>query len=465
MIRLSLHVLNQDPAVSIHLRPGQSCTVGSSAAADYCISDAAIDAVHCRVICQISGGYIECFETERNISVNGTRKNRSRLADADELKLGSTKLTVKLPREEMPELSFSVDFGSEQPPSTLLSPIISKPRRETEDSETVPDNDDVAEPDAQTSAEGLIEKDLPQSESANAQMSSDGVASESAAANGDASNGDVLDFDDDLPPSPVAPVAASEEPNSTATTIPPKSHQLAKGSPVFEFDSTEPKDAPLSEEDLATLNDENVEQVTLGRTDLESEVAGSEPAASAKQLAAPAESKTEGDSKAPFPGGADMVKYWKWTGSSAIELLNSILTGPADMTLYESTAQGIVVSDLEGEVDQEAFLKRPKLVLLVSRESLNELTLLTHRKRWEDRIGHPQAVAMFMALSPKRIVNDFLTAVEACVTVADKEVELYYRKVVSQQVTLRRTDVNKLLTAVCQPRTDINAACQAATDI
>lgn len=84
--------------ISIQLRPGQTCVIGSSPIADYCVEDPNISIIHCRVYHNTSGGFIECFDAAEAIAINDKLKNRSRLAPGDRLTIGIATFDVELRR-------------------------------------------------------------------------------------------------------------------------------------------------------------------------------------------------------------------------------------------------------------------------------------------------------------------------------------------------------------------------------
>ena len=60
----------------------------------------------------------------------------------------------------------------------------------------------------------------------------------------------------------------------------------------------------------------------------------------------------------------------------------------------------------------------------ISSLDLSTLEKLVRQKRWEDRIGHPQAVTMFLTFLPKRMLREFFNSISACILIHENDVEL-----------------------------------------
>ncbi len=72
----------------IRLNSGQSCTIGSSAAADFLIESDDLHEIHCRLSCHRRQSFIECFDLDARITINQASSNRSKLANGDLLNIG-----------------------------------------------------------------------------------------------------------------------------------------------------------------------------------------------------------------------------------------------------------------------------------------------------------------------------------------------------------------------------------------
>lgn len=108
MSRLTLTPTGTDGEL-IRLANGQSCTIGSSSAADFKISNG--DGVHCRVTCRGRHCFIECLRSALSIQINGTSVNRSAIADGDQLKIGAVEFKVEFvkPKQD-PRVEVSINF-------------------------------------------------------------------------------------------------------------------------------------------------------------------------------------------------------------------------------------------------------------------------------------------------------------------------------------------------------------------
>ena len=91
--------------------------------------------------------------------------------------------------------------------------------------------------------------------------------------------------------------------------------------------------------------------------------------------------------------------------------------------VYRSEINQIYADHLE-EVSLSGLTQLQPAVFLISSLDLREVQKLVRLKRWEDRIGHPQAVTMFLTFMPKRIITEFFDAIDACVLIHENDVEL-----------------------------------------
>lgn len=102
MISLILKPVPRASAEIIRLQPGQSCTLGASPAADFCLDSAGIAPIHCRISCRNRFGFIEGLDADSKVIVNGEAFNRSRIVNEDKLRIGLIEFVVVTTAETKP---------------------------------------------------------------------------------------------------------------------------------------------------------------------------------------------------------------------------------------------------------------------------------------------------------------------------------------------------------------------------
>lgn len=195
---------------------------------------------------------------------------------------------------------------------------------------------------------------------------------------------------------------------------------------TFTFDSAEIGDVDLSQSDLDEMNETDPGAVVIGNVDLESELLDESTDESPVFRPFDAD-ESEADSGAVSTGmmlenGVNAGKHWKWTGSHAIGVLQQLLEADSQLNVFQCDIKQIRAVEVE-EHSVRWFKKQKTIVYLISHLDEAELNQLIRSKRWGERIGHPQAVTMFLALSPRRIVDEFFESISACVLM-NEELEL-----------------------------------------
>ncbi|MFK7767212.1 MAG: FHA domain-containing protein [Mariniblastus sp.] len=488
MTRLSLHSRDENPSLSIRLRVGQYCTVGSSTAADYCIRGDGIEPVHCRIGCQTSGGYVECFNPLTNIVINDSPKDRTRLSHGDQLSIGSVHLIVDLPKEEIETPNFSLSFEDESTPTTKVAETVEFDHNKyaADHGGTLTIETDVDDSNNETGADSEADIDLDPQANQNSESSSSDSSSEfddemsdlDSTAIPTTFDSDGPDSDWDLPEDLVSESENTEEQadenvelgssmieihesinvsildpldstdaeleafadsddeksesaSSRETSSESKSSadtpekvadetvdKQSSKSMTFEFDSADPTDIQLTSSELKNLTDDDSPEFSdLGSLDLEAELDERD------QLGDKNQPNDQVLSRGEFlPGGSQIGKHYRWNGLAAVDGIEAITSDPK-IKIYRSSFKQITLERFE-EVSLKWFQNQDASVFLLSRMEMPDLLQLLRKRRWEDRIGHPQAITMFLALSPKRILAEFFEAFDACVIVGEADVEL-----------------------------------------
>ena len=460
--------------LSINLREGQYCTVGCGAAADYCINTGGVGTVHCRVGCRSNGGFIECLDSNATIVVNGSTLNRSRLSDGDALQIGSLPVRVVVLRSDKPPKTFAIAFEDETKAGTEISP---EPETRPSqggaagvDSVTEDESSEAVSPDLEQQSASLPIEQLPQKTASGVPVeiaasplvdtiptpsSPTAKANNSSALAGDSpvneqppepnsdsplSESDAIssldsaavssDITKDLGNQPAERTNHEDQFRSSAadqSQALPK--PVAPGRALFEFDSTDPSSSPLVEADLQKLAQLDSVDGLLGNHDLESmldapliNVTNDEENVESRDTSGDSVSAAE-DSEPLLSSGIQTDKHWKWTGGSVLHLVDKLLSSREDIKIYVNDNQQMIQIEPQ-EMFERCERKKGTGIYLLSTLSLSELFIITRQKKWDGRLGHPQALSMFLTLSQKRISDEFFEPIDACLLLNEGEVEL-----------------------------------------
>jgi hypothetical protein len=212
---------------------------------------------------------------------------------------------------------------------------------------------------------------------------------------------------------------------STAREAPARSSS-DQSKPQFEFDSAEPEDLEISHKEFDELSKPKSNQVTMGSIDLERVLVDaneSETISAVKFGLQEPEVAEEDETGQVFGGGICLGKYWRWNGEQAIAALQHLIDSSTESLVYRSEVNQLTLDAFE-EISLSRLAQQQPAVFLISSMNLLDLRQLVRKKRWEDRIGHPQAVTMFLTFLPKRMLSEFFDAIDACVLIHENDVEL-----------------------------------------
>ena len=376
--------------------------------------------MHCRIGFLQNAGFVECFDASATINIAGKDKNRSRLTNGDLLNVGDVGFTVTIPQPAKPAKVFDIEFddadtvdsadeatdGKAQPPQDLVD-------QGSVDSQTDPSpvvrSIDFADtpPSSRPSPENEQEPDAaPKSE----------VTSAS-----------------DATPAPTATSESNER---------KRSREASDHRPVFEFDSVEPDDIKLTEEDLDAIENMNANSLVL--QDFDSMVAETFPDELRKQPSPSDAAKTElfdTQTTEPtlgaedfIPHGTDTGKCCRWTGSSVLPAVEFIQQRRPSLNCFEIGEHVNLASCSFTDISQAVADKDgPKIFLLTEKSSI-KLSSFFAAKRWNERLGHPQALSMFLTLLPAKSIRRLFEQIDACVLIQKSDLELvrFNRKLVKQ---------------------------------
>ena len=393
MPQLFLQSFDANSGLSISLRHGQSCTIGLSTVADYRVNAIGVSAVHCRVVCRPSGGFIECLEEKTFIVINGAYRSRSRISHGDLLKIGAVSVSVKMPTPNIGFDNFNIDLSNET---------------ETTSSDFSIDFDSD-EQDEIIVSDGIIDVEMPASQNSATQHAADNS---------------ISSIHSELSSSAFVNLSEDELKMSDATQT--QLNPLDR--PFFEFDSTESADATISIEELECVpQTENFANAPLSEPlhGSHANQASTSDEANDDIQNTPTTSSADGSdhSNSGLSSPTDTGKFFKWTGDNAVAVFHQMQNTQAPLNIYRILS-GQIKSVSEADIRKHLSAKIVPAVFLLSKLSSEDLMSQIQSRKWIDRIGHPQAITMFLTLSPKRLVTEFFTLVSVCLLLQNDEVEL-----------------------------------------
>lgn len=393
----------------------------------------------CRLNCLQSGGYIEVLDPERSLIVNNVAKKRSRLVDGDTLTLGNITLEVTIPQTSSPSSpDFHINFEEEGSDSTLSDDVIEfdsdlesydveaitatdPPLFSEEETETEDIFEDKGENSDVTPATGLGDARFSFENSDHEEGEFHPAASDNAPPGGPSHN-------KDQPPSANddRSAAATPEPNA-----PPPSGQRSS-QPQFSFDSTDPADVDLSETELQDVLEDAVEEsfptMNISISDASSSDSDSisvslDHDVDLSLLDSPFDDQANIDRAPDLADAVHTGKFYRWSGAPLENAVAQILERMTRINLFQ--CKGLQTTALPLNILRDnQFLNQDTQLYLLTRLSMPELQNQIRENRWDDRMGHPRALRMFLEYAPTKTLEHFFQYVDAVLTVEDNEASL-----------------------------------------
>lgn len=428
LAKLALTQIGND-GLQISLMSGQSCTIGSSAAADYSLTSEELDEIHCRITCRGNSCFVECFHFESKIIVNDKNANRSSLSDGDSLRLGKHHFLVDFESNRVRPVEL-VESTNEQEYDSLEE-VFSLP-----DAAPIDADDDSKSPSSLAPESSADELDADVKPVAQESLEENSLFQDSLDDDSHASDSDSLDHDSDEPfgfddQGFDFPEVSDEQP-----TVADTSEQGEKDSDL-EFasdqseDSIQPdsNDTSLDSEDFSdsvTPSEMPEHSTTVIGTELSSDfedAIDSEADSTLADLRDMKSWKLDEDSDEPIaPSGDPKASEFlrnlanrslldKKSGDEAVVALMQILDSN-DANLFQIQSHAIKLIEFS---EFEEFTDVKDSVFLVSELAENELQTLLVEKRWLGRMKYPLGLQRYLELSPSKIFDSFFKAVSACV--------------------------------------------------
>ena len=391
---------------------GQFCTLGSSSAADYCVRASGVLPMHCRIGCRQNGGFIECFDDNATITIAGGNKNRSRLTDGDILKIGVVAIQVKIPLPERPSASFNIAFNdhgnaeeSDAPEVALTQPEVAVTQSQNQlETPTISPPVKPKENKTENLAPPII-------------LPSDKTDLEPNEIEPDHSTKNQLES--------VTPTSSDPTPKEiTSTDDSGRSSSTKTDKPIFEFDSVDSTDTKLTEEDLNVIENMNGNSLVLPDFDvMAAETFPDHNFDQSQPTDTPPDSSNSG-SQNLIPGGSDTGKCCRWTGKEVLPTLELLEQHLSSLQCFDIETNVCLVPCSFGDIKQAVSDQSGPRMFLLTEKSQNDLIRFFAAKRWFERLGHPQALSMFLTLLPAKHIKLLFAEINTCVLVQQDSIEL-----------------------------------------
>ena len=372
--------------------------------------------MHCRIGYRQNGGFIECFDDSATINVAGIDKNRSRLTNGDILKIGLVGIEVVIPQSGVPATVFDIAFDDDDTKtvetSDALASAVEQPQAFSDTSATEPQQavtETLTAPDkAPTDLGTLTETDLDDSTS---------YQTESITPSKDNDNAPALENEATFTQD------ESDRPSSDSS-----GSVKSADKPVFEFDSVDPADIKITEEDLDVI--ENMTGNSLVLQDFDAMVAETFPDHLRNQSVPQDTSEPQPpepaspDSDKLIPGGSDTGKCCRWTGKTVLSVVEFIEQRCSSLQCFDIEENVNLINCSFADIKHAVANKNGPKIFLLTEKSQNDLRRFFTAKRWNERLGHPQALSMFLTLLPAKNIKLLFAEIDACVLVQNNDIEL-----------------------------------------
>ena len=382
--------------------------------------------MHCRIGCRLNGGFIECFDPSATINVGGTDKNRSRLSNGDLLKIGALRIEVVIPQDSKPAATFDIGFDDIASTQVADASIPFQPEADFFDETTIepPTAQELRELEASrlilnspSSPDDYLD-DQPESQTL-ADNTTATPERDNFVANSNAKEHRPAEVERDQDTDSEAATSSNDDSKSS------RSGQSSK--PIFEFDSVEPDDIKLTEEDLNVI--ENMTGNSLVLQDLDAVVSETFPEhvrdqSTSKEVADTQAQETNSDSENLIPDGVDSGKCYHWTGKTVLPTVELLEQRSSELQCYQVRKNVNLVSCTFAEIKQAVASKDGPKIFVLTNNTEDELHSFFIAKPWNDRLGHPQAISMFLTLLPAKNIERLFANIDTCIMVQGSDVEL-----------------------------------------
>ena len=382
--------------------------------------------MHCRIGCRLNGGFIECLDPSGTINVAGVDKNRSRLTNGDLLKIGTLQIDVVIPQVSEPTTLFDIAIEDFASADTADAPDITQPEADFFDETTIDPAVELDQSDfeflpsalSSNSNPGSSEADQPEPSTPSTEIDAT-REQESSVGNSSSDKKQTAESDNDQA------IGSDKATSSDDDSKSPSSAESDK--PVFEFDSVEPSDIKLTEEDLDVI--ENMTGSSLVLKDFDGMVKETFPEhirdqSTTKETTDTRPQEIGSNSNSSIPTGSDSGKCYHWNGKAVLPTVELIEQRNSEMQCFRVQENGSVVPSSFAEIRQAVASKDGPKIFVLTKNSEDELNSFFTTKPWNDRLGHPRALSMFLTVLPAKNIERLFAKIDACILVQSSDTEL-----------------------------------------
>lgn len=230
--------------------------------------------------------------------------------------------------------------------------------------------------------------------------------------------------------------AAADTPKKST---PPKHNDTANdgASPQFSFDSNDPDDVELSEKDIEGIYDDaKIEtfptmSVSIADdidTDSDSISVSLDHDIDLSLLDSPfdAQGDSSSTSGSLISGGINTGKFHRWQGVSLQPAIDRLIECNRKLNVFR--CRGVQTQIESTSILRDGnFAGSATALFLLTSLPVEELQNAIRTNRWDDRMGHPRALRMFLEYAPPNVLTPFFELIDAVLFVEDGEPSLIRR--------------------------------------
>ena len=343
---------------------------------------------------------MECINDESTVLVNGVPRNRARLSNGDQIKIGIVELKVDMP-EKVEKRSFSISFADDDSPEGVGSIA----------GEILPSTEAIEEVD--TPLERASEDKEDAFEIGNFFEADDDEDTAEIFGDGDESDLDLMEHAPDIPMSTPEDEIKNTQPE-------PRSRPDRKA--VFEFDSVDSEDTPFTDEDLAAVENRagnmSVENADFFSAELAFANVSEDEAESPNAGVDAGYGFENSDAESRIPGGSSQGgKFWRWIGSTVVPAIEVLEHSDEKLVCYRVSEHTELSQCSFKNVRESVASRSEDSIFLISENDPMDVTRFLIAKRWNERMRHPEALSMSISILPARHVGALFEQVDAIVLV------------------------------------------------
>lgn len=236
----------------------------------------------------------------------------------------------------------------------------------------------------------------------------------------------------------IAEQEAAASDSSTKSSSPKHDDTVNDGAtPQFSFDSNDPDDVELSEKDIEGIYDDaKIEtfptmSVSIADdidTDSDSISVSLDHDIDLSLLDAPfdAQGDSPHTSGSPISGGINTGKFYRWQGVSLQPAIDRLIESNRKLNVFR--CRGVQTQIESTSILRDGnFAGSATALFLLTSLPVEALQNAIRTNRWDDRMGHPRALRMFLEYAPPNVLTPFFELIDAVLFVEDGEASLIRR--------------------------------------